>query len=124
MPTPTELRELLQNHQELVLANALLLGEFPSPSGAEKNRIDFVAERLSSLQNVTIDEQGNLQAIIPGKNPDFNILIAAHADTLLNQKPEQRNTINVGPDGITGPGMADNTIGLAALATIPDLLDV
>ncbi len=123
MPSPTELRILLQEHQELVLANALLLGEFPSPSGAEKDRIDFVAERFSSLQDVSIDEHGNLQAIIPGKNPDFNILIAAHADTLLTQKPEQRNTINVGPDGITGPGMADNTVGLAALATIPDLLE-
>ncbi|GHC58599.1 M20/M25/M40 family metallo-hydrolase [Roseibacillus persicicus] len=123
MPSPTDFLELLQAHQELVLANALLLGEFPSPSGGEEDRIKFLAERFSTLQDVSIDEQGNLQAIIPGKNPNFNVLIAAHADTLLTNKADQRLTINVGPESITGPGMADNTIGLATLATIPDLFE-
>lgn len=123
MNRPTELRNLLAPYQELLLSNALLLGEFPAPSGSEEHRINFVAERLSTLQDVTIDEQGNLQAIIPGSNPDLNILIAAHADTLLNLRPDQRVTLNCGPEAITGAGLADNTIGLAALATIPDLLD-
>lgn len=122
MLSPTDLLELLQSHHELVLANALLLGEFPSPSGGEQDRINFLADRFATLQDVSIDEQGNLQAIIPGKNPNFNVLIAAHADTLLTVKADQRLTINVGPESITGPGMADNTIGLATLATIPDLL--
>ena len=54
MPTPTELRDQLKTHQELFLANALMLGEHPSPSGAEKDRIDFLAERFSSLQEVSI----------------------------------------------------------------------
>lgn len=123
MNRPTELRNLLAPHQELLLSNALLLGEFPAPSGSEENRINFVAERLSSLQDVSIDEEGNLQAIIPGTNPDLNILIAAHADTLLTLRPDQRVTLNCGPEEVTGAGLADNTIGLAALATIPDLLE-
>ncbi|MBK1832642.1 M28 family peptidase [Roseibacillus ishigakijimensis] len=123
MPTPIELRQLLQSHQELLLANALMLGEFPAPSGDEENRINFLAERFASLQDVSIDEQGNLQAIIPGKNPNYNVLIAAHADTPLTLKANERLTINCGPEGLTGPGMADNTIGLAALATLPDLLE-
>lgn len=123
MNRPTELRNLLAPHQELLLSNALLLGEFPAPSGSEENRINFVAERLSTLQDVTIDQEGNLQAIIPGRNPDLNILIAAHADTLLTLRPDQRVTLNCGPEEITGAGLADNTIGLAALATLPDLLE-
>ena len=114
---PAELKTL----QELFLANALMLGEFPASSGQEEDRIRFVADRLSSLQDVTIDEQGNLQAIIPGKSPDFNVLVAAHADTHLSLAADQRITINVGPDAITGSGLADNTLGLAALATLPDI---
>lgn len=123
MLSPTELRVFLQSHQELILANALMLGEFPAPSGEENMRIKFVAERFASLQDVSIDEEGNLQAIIPGKNPNFNILVAAHADTLLTLKADQRVTINIGPDEITGAGLADNTIGLAALAAIPEMLE-
>ncbi|MEM9080422.1 MAG: M28 family peptidase, partial [Verrucomicrobiota bacterium] len=62
-------------------------------------------------------------AVIPGKNPNFNVLVAAHADTLLTLGPDQRLTINASTEGLTGPGLADNTIGLAALATLPDLLE-
>jgi len=123
MPTPLEYLDLLAPHQELLLSNALLLGEYPAPSGAEEDRINFVAERFASLQDVSIDQEGNLQAIIPGKNPNLNVLIAAHADTLLTLKPDQRITLNCGPEAVTGAGLADNTIGLAALATLPDLLN-
>lgn len=121
--TPTELRDALKSHQELLLANALMLGEFPARSGEEDKRIAFLRDRFSHLTDVSIDEQNNLMAVIPGKKPDFNVLVSAHADTLLNLGPDQRLTINASPDGLTGPGLADNTIGLAALATLPDLLE-
>ena len=45
----------------------------------------------------------------------------AHADSVFNT--ETRHVINVGSDYITGPGIADNAIGMAAVVGLPKLLD-
>ena len=122
--TPSALRDQLNSAREMVLANVLMLGEIPAPSGKEEARIRFLADRFaaSSLIDVSIDEQGNIQAVIPGRSRNQSILLGAHADTHVDIGPEQRLTINVSPDELTGPGLADNTLGLAALASLPDLL--
>jgi len=122
--SPSALRDQLNSARETVLANVLMLGEMPAPSGQEEARIRFLADRFSSssLIHVSIDERGNIQAIIPGKTGNQSILLGAHADTHVNIGPDQRLTINVSPDELTGPGLADNTLGLAALASLPDLL--
>ena len=65
MPTPLEYLDLLAPHQELLLSNALLLGEYPAPSGAEEDRINFVAERFASLQDVSIDPVSYTHLTLP-----------------------------------------------------------
>ena len=123
-PSAAALREQLAKGREMVLANILMLGEIPAPSGQEDARVRFLADRFrqSSLQEISIDEVGNVQAIIPGKTGSRNILVTARADTHLSIGPDQRITISVGPDCLLGPGLADNTLGLATLASLPDLL--
>ncbi|NNM28714.1 MAG: peptidase dimerization domain-containing protein, partial [Akkermansiaceae bacterium] len=123
-PQPASLRDELHGAQEILLANALMLGEIPAPSGREAGRIRFLANRFSesSLIDISVDELGNIQALIPGRTGKRTIMVAAHADALLTIGPEERLTVNVGPEELHGPGMADNTLGLAALASLPDLL--
>lgn len=123
--TPTKIREELSTHRETLLANALMLGEIPAPPGGEAARTRFLAERFNglSLQNVSIDEAGNVQAMIPGKTGERTIILAAHADTHITLRPDERLTINVTPEHLEGQGLADNTVGLACLLTIPELLE-
>lgn len=122
--SPSQIRDRLAERREVVLANTLMLGEIPSPSGQEAARIEFLVDRFqqSELQDFSIDEMGNAQAIIPGAKGSRNILVTARADTHLSIKPDHRIVINVGPDHLLGPGLADNTLGLATLASLPDLL--
>lgn len=123
--SPSHLREELARGRESILANALMLGEIPSPSGQEEARVRFLADRFqqSALQNISIDEEGNVEAMIPGSVGTSNLLVTARADTHLSIGPTQRITINVGSDQLFGPGLADNTLGLSTLASLPDLLE-
>jgi acetylornithine deacetylase/succinyl-diaminopimelate desuccinylase-like protein len=122
--SPPELRERLDSSREIVLANALMLGELPAPSGLEEARIRFIADRFtaSELQDISVDQKDNIQALIPGRTGKHTILVSAHADTLVGVDPDQRITINVESDHLTGPGLADNTLGLATIASLPELL--
>ncbi|MEM7673417.1 MAG: M20/M25/M40 family metallo-hydrolase [Verrucomicrobiota bacterium] len=115
--------EKLRSLKELVLANAVLIGEIPSPTFGEADRIRFLNDRFTEcgLSNAATDEAGNGIATIPGSEGSTNTLLIAHADTVFNQAVD--HAMAVGPDKITGPGIADNTLGLAAVASLPTLLE-
>jgi acetylornithine deacetylase/succinyl-diaminopimelate desuccinylase-like protein len=116
-------RDAMGAHRELLLANALLFGEIPAPTFGEEARIRFLSDRFieSGLENISIDEAGNGLALLPGTEGKRNILVFAHADTVFNAKVD--HAMSVGPDRITGPGIGDNSLGLAAVATLPVLLE-
>ncbi|MFP6888009.1 MAG: M28 family peptidase, partial [Opitutales bacterium] len=57
----------------------------------------------------------------PGSKGENIILVMAHADTVFDA--EVRHVMRVGPDSITGPGIADNAIGLATIVSLPILLE-
>jgi len=115
-------REALHSVREILLANALMIGEIPSPTGKEVERITFLSNRYTEdgLQNISIDEAGNGMAILPGKTGEKNILVCAHADTVFNHKVDHAMSVNA--DSIMGPGIGDNSLGLAAIVTLPEIL--
>ncbi|MGJ3244158.1 MAG: M20/M25/M40 family metallo-hydrolase [Opitutales bacterium] len=131
MPTPLpsilevipDWRERLEQIREIILANAVMFGEIPAPTFGEERRIRFLSDRFTEagLSNVSIDEAGNGMAILPGKSGDGNILVLAHADTVFAEVVD--HAMSVGPDRITGPGIGDNSLGLAAVASLPTLLE-
>jgi len=116
-------KETLRANRELLLANALLFGEIPAPTFKEEARIRFLSDRFteSGLQNISIDEAGNGMAILPGSEGERSTLVFAHADTVFGEKVD--HSMSVGPDRITGPGIGDNSLGLAAIATLPVLME-
>ena len=61
--------EQLKESKEILLANAVMLGEIPAPTFAEEDRIQFLANRFTEegLQNISIDEAGNAMGILPGQ---------------------------------------------------------
>ena len=115
--------ESLRSARETFLTDAVLLGEIPSPTFGESDRIRLVVDRFreNGLEEPTIDEFGNASGIIPGSSGESAILVTAHADSVLSA--ETRHVLEVGSDHITGPGIADNSIGLAAVVALPKLLD-
>ena len=118
-----EQMERLKAVRETYLTDAVLLGEIPSPTFGEEDRIRLALDRFreNGLDDPEIDEFGNASGILPGTEGSSSILVSAHADSVFSA--ETRHVLNVGSDSITGPGIADNAIGLAAVVGLPKLLD-
>lgn len=112
-----------KSNRELLLANLIMLGEIPAPTFHEERRIKFLTDRFSEsgLLNASVDEVGNGFGILPGEEDDDYILVLAHADTPFSEKED--HTLMVGTDRISGPGVADNSLGLAVIASLPTILD-
>ena len=116
-------RDACRRTRELLLAGTVMLGEIPAPTFGEGARIRLLYDRFieNGLRNASIDEVGNGIAILPGTRGDRNILVVAHADTVFPAR--ENHTITVSEDRMTGPGVGDNSLGLAVLATLPALLE-
>ena len=117
-----EIRKAAENASQTLLSNLVMIGEVPSPTFGEQRRIQFLAQRLTDAGlGVSQDEAGNGVGVLAGSEGHRNILIVAHADTPFGQKDD--HTITVEEERVLGPGVADNSLGLAALAMLPILLD-
>ncbi len=118
------LPDQLTGIQETLIANLIMLSEIPSPTFEEQARVKLLLQRMveCGLINVSTDEAGNGVGIIPGKNPKKNILLVAHADSVYSSKVD--HALSVLADEIVGPGVADNSLGMAVLATLPTILDL
>ena len=120
-------REAARAIREMILANLAMLGEIPAPTFGEEKRQQLLEQRLGEcgLQNCSTDEVGNVLGILPGQGPEEaggqNILIVAHSDTVFSDKVD--HTIMIGADRATGPGVGDNSLGLAILASLPTILE-
>lgn len=110
--------------QETLIANLIMLSEIPAPTFHEAARVKLLLQRMDEcgLYNVSTDEAGNGVGIIAGNNPDRNILLVAHADSIYSEKAD--HTLSVRTEEIIGPGVADNSLGMAALATLPSILNI
>lgn len=100
-----------------------MAGEIPSPTFGERNAVRFLRDRFTEagLHNISEDEAGNAAGILPGKTGERKILVAAHVDKIWPEKED--HTISVTTDSLKGPGIADNSLGVAVLATLPLILE-
>lgn len=118
-----DIEQGIRDLRELILANLVMVGEIPAPTFKEERRIEFLLNRFkeSEIETKSTDEVGNGVGILEGTDGNGNILLVAHADTVFSEKTD--HTLEVQPDIITGAGVADNSLGLAVLATIPTILE-
>ncbi len=126
----TEIKEQLKTYRaaaesmrEIILANAVMIGEIPASTFYEDHRVRFMEDRFSEcgLQNCSTDEVGNGFGVLNGETGERRILLVAHADTVFSEKVD--HTISMQADRMAGPGIGDNSLGLAALASLPLLLE-
>lgn len=118
-----EYEKKIRSIDELLLANLVMLNEIPSPTFNEQFRSEFLINRFAEdhLLNCSYDELHNAMGILPGKNQNRNILLAAHLDTIFDEKID--HTISVHPGSVKGAGVGDNALGIAVLATLPKILE-
>lgn len=115
-------REAAVSLRDILLANTVMIGEIPAPTFDEEARVRFIGDRFSEcgLEHCSIDEVGNGFGVLPGTVGERDILLVAHADTVFGPKVD--HTISMQADRLIGPGVGDNSLGLALLATLPLLL--
>ena len=116
-----EIHEAAADLRELMVANIVMIGEIPSPTFGEGDRTGFILQRFAEcgLENPSSDEVGNGFALIRGTTGERTILVAANSDTIV-EDPED-HAIEIEADRVQGPFVGDNSIGLAAIATLPTL---
>jgi acetylornithine deacetylase/succinyl-diaminopimelate desuccinylase-like protein len=123
LATVRKLPGALEEFREMLLANLVMLGEIPAPTFGEEKRLEFLKQRFTEcgLQNVSSDEAGNALGIYPGSPGKKSILVTAHADTPF---PDTLNhTLALDMNRVVGPGVGNNSVGLAVLATLPTLME-
>lgn len=101
---------------EWVVAQALAIQQIPAPTFHEKQRAAHVARlfRQLGLQDVATDELMNVCGRLPGASSTLpGVMVCAHLDTVFPVETDlstrRENEL------IYGPGLGDNSIGVAAL---------
>lgn len=116
-------REALRHLREILFANVVMAGEIPAPTGYERRITRFLSDRFTEcgLDNISLDQAGNVAGVISGKTGRRNLLVAAHVDKIWAESED--HTVSVGVGVMSGRGLADNSLGVAVLATLPLILD-
>lgn len=100
-----------------IISLAKELQAIPSPTFGELKRAEFLAAQFSalSLDEIHIDAYGNTFAKIIGSGA-LPLVISAHLDSVLSS--DDKNPSAQSERQITGPGIGDNALGVAALIEI------
>jgi len=96
----------------------------PAPPFGEGTRAEWLKERFRELdlEDVHIDEEGNVLAIHPGVVSGQCVSLSAHIDTVF----PVNTPLNIRQQGtrLFGPGVSDNGAGITALLAIAAALRV
>jgi tripeptide aminopeptidase len=97
------------------------IAQIPAPHGAEQNRADVVGRwwRDAGFALVTTDEMGNCWAQVRGGTGPA-VVLAAHLDTVFG--PEIDHVVNRRGDRLVGPSVGDDSVALAALGAVGQLI--
>jgi len=98
-----------------LLDQAIKIQQIPAPTFTEKERGFFVRDGFleEGLEDVMIDEYGNVYGCFPGTGEAAPIIISAHLDTVFPAYTDLSIRKEAGK--IYGPGIGDNSLGVASL---------
>jgi tripeptide aminopeptidase len=110
-----------------VLELTALISAVPSPTGEETAK-SLLVERLFATAGLATERDaiGDVVGVIPGRQPSrpgtSRLVVAAHIDTVfpIGTPLEVRRSA----DRLTGPGVGDNSVAVAAAIKLADLLRI
>jgi len=100
---------------ERVLDLATQIQQIPAPTFGEGKRAEFVKKYFCDLgaKDVSVDDTGNVYTHISGEGNKPPLIVSAHLDTVFPQSTDLTSTRTL--EKIIGPGIGDNSLGLAGL---------
>lgn len=126
LPPPSE-RVAAVRAAALIAAEAAIvttarIAAVPAPTGEEMERSAVVRDLFASEGlATTVDQLGDVVAVIPGvRGGGTAVLLAAHLDTVFVAGTPLR--VRRDKTRLHGPGVGDNSLGVAALVALPGLL--
>ncbi|CAN5796690.1 M20/M25/M40 family metallo-hydrolase [soil metagenome] len=101
---------------------AAAVASIPAPTNDESERAAFVAETLHRLgyEGVTTDRLSNVVGCIQGTQGSPALLLAGHTDTVFPR--ETPIDITRKGDILSGPGIGDNSLSVAAVSLVGEAL--
>jgi len=110
------------SRQKQQLELAINIQQIPAPTFAEGERAQFVQAQFEALglHDVEQDELHNVYARLPGEQVGSPVIVSAHLDTVFPMETD----LSVVRNGryLQGPGIGDNSTGVAGLITIAKAL--
>ncbi|MGD8403767.1 MAG: M20/M25/M40 family metallo-hydrolase [Anaerolineales bacterium] len=96
--------------------------QIPAPTFGEAERAQFIKGLFEAegLQDISIDDIDNVYARLPGGGQSNPLIISAHLDTIFPAETDL--TVQKKRSRIIGPGIGDNSLGVAALVGLVWLL--
>ncbi|MBN1430256.1 MAG: M20/M25/M40 family metallo-hydrolase [Anaerolineae bacterium] len=101
-----------------ITSDAIAIQSIPAPTFEEQARADAIRKQFEvvGLHDVHQDEVGNVVGRTPGTDANLPaLLISAHLDTVFPIDTDLSTHYDATARHITGPGLGDNSLGLAAL---------
>ncbi len=94
---------------------AIQIQQIPAPTFDEGERTIFIQEHFleEKLDDIAIDPLGNVYARLPGEGRTRPLVVTAHSDTVFSRETDLE--ISRTPNKIFGPGIGDNSLGVAGL---------
>lgn len=115
--------ETARNEENLTLEKQIQICEIPAPPFKEAERAAFMRREFEAvgLRNVRVDKAGNVIGERPGRTARPHVVVAAHLDTVF---PEG-TSVKTSREGavIRGPGIGDDSRGLALILAVVRALD-
>jgi acetylornithine deacetylase/succinyl-diaminopimelate desuccinylase-like protein len=109
--------EVMNDLVKRVIELAIQIQQIPAPSFEESKRAEFVRRSFTrdhkGLKDICIDKTGNVLARLVGKGNGKPLIVSAHMDTVFPADTDLRITRQ--PERVYGPGLGDNSLGVAAL---------
>jgi tripeptide aminopeptidase len=104
-----------QSLVERVINLAVEIQQISSPTFHETQRAEFVRRYFYNLgvEDTFIDDCGNVYTCLKGRGEKPPVVVTAHLDTVFPEGTDLTQTRTI--EKISGPGIGDNSLGLAGL---------
>ena len=98
-----------------VVELAIQIQQIPSPTFQEGKRAEFIRQLFvdEGLHKICMDEAGNVLGCFSGSGTKRPLIVSAHMDTVFPAETDLR--IKRTSEQIHGPGIGDNSLGVASL---------
>lgn len=115
-------REVGAQFADKVIETARVIAMVAAPTNDERDRAVLVADLFQThgATNVSIDHIQDVVGRIAGRTGERALLLAAHTDTVFSRETVLK--IDQDEERGYGPGLGDNSLGVAAVVMVPEML--